>query len=56
MRAYYLIMKPDNVKTDAYVVSTGVCASVKEFCEFCYQKAGYIDIEWKDDGLFTKTG
>ena len=36
VRAYYLIMRPKEIKTDSYVVSTGVSASVREFCTFCY--------------------
>ena len=56
VRAYYLIMKEKVAKTDAYVVSTGVSASVKDFCSFCYQKAGFLDIEWKDNGLYSKLG
>ena len=36
VKAYYMIMKQNIAKTDAYVVSTGVSASVREFCEFCY--------------------
>ena len=54
VKAYYLIMKPKEVKTDCYVVSTGVSASVRDFCTFCYLKAGFVDLEWRKDGLYSE--
>jgi GDP-D-mannose dehydratase len=39
-----------------YVVSTGVAASVRDFCTYCYKKAGITDLEWRGHKLLTDRG
>lgn len=55
-KAYYLMM--DKASNDcnfsSYIVATGQCSSVRDFCQQSFQQAGFFNLKWSGQGLSEK--
>ena len=52
--AYFRMMDNLEEKYMVYVVATGQCSSVRDFCGQVYQQAGFFNLKWTGQGINEK--